>query len=472
MKKTITNIFYSCTTQLLAIIVPLITSPYISRVLLPNNLGVYTYIDSVSQIVLVLGLIGLSNYAIREVAYVKNDKEKRSVIFFEILILRTLMLIVSYVFYYFFMKGTRYEVYSLYQLLWFVGSFLDIIWLFNGLEDFKTVVIRNLIVKVLNVILIFALVKTQDDLVKYILLIGGCQVFATLLCYKNIKQIIMFPNARDLHPFRHFIPTLKIALPQAVILIYYQMDKVMLEYLLQDPAILAYYDLADKIVKIPVTVITSVSAVMLPRSSKYFIDSDKSALTKSIQLTVDFSILLIIPMCLGLMSIAQGFVPWFYGKDYLQVSSIIISLCPVIIARGLSSISSTQYLVPTKNTRYLTISSVFSAVINVIINYITIPIIGVYGAVLGTIVAEFSVTIIQFYYMMKDIRIIRIVRNVFKYLVYSMISCLSAYLIWMLLGTHIYTTLLQIALAMVVYCLLLLVTKDRLVFSVINIKHH
>ena len=89
MKKTITNIFYSCTTQLLAIIVPLITSPYISRVLLPNNLGVYTYIDSVSQIVLVLGLIGLSNYAIREVAYVKNDKEKRSVIFFEILILRT-----------------------------------------------------------------------------------------------------------------------------------------------------------------------------------------------------------------------------------------------------------------------------------------------------------------------------------------------------------------------------------------------
>lgn len=288
MKKTALNIFYSCATQLLAIIVPLITSPYISRVLLPNNLGIYTYIDSVSQIICVLGSIGLTNYGIREIAYAKNDKNKRSIIFFEIMIIRFVMLVISYAFYCLFMKGTQYEIYSLYQIIWFIGSFLDIIWLFNGMEDFKTVVIRNLIVKVVTVILIFSLVKAPSDLVKYILLIGACQVLATVLCYKNIKSIICLPDFHELHPTRHLLPTLKIALPQAVTLIYYQMDKVMLEYLLNEPSILAYYDLADKIVKIPVTAITAVSTVMLPKSSKYFIGDDSEGLTNSIQSTIDF----------------------------------------------------------------------------------------------------------------------------------------------------------------------------------------
>lgn len=471
MKKTALNIFYSCATQLLAIIVPLITSPYISRVLLPNNLGIYTYIDSVSQIICVLGSIGLTNYGIREIAYAKNDKNKRSIIFFEIMIIRFVMLVISYAFYCLFMKGTQYEIYSLYQIIWFIGSFLDIIWLFNGMEDFKTVVIRNLIVKVVTVILIFSLVKAPSDLVKYILLIGACQVLATVLCYKNIKSIICLPDFHELHPTRHLLPTLKIALPQAVTLIYYQMDKVMLEYLLNEPSILAYYDLADKIVKIPVTAITAVSTVMLPKSSKYFIGDDSEGLTNSIQSTIDFSILLIFPMCLGLMSIANGFVPWFYGDNYLPVSSIIISLCPVIIARGLSSISSDQYLVPTKNTKYLTISSVFSAVINVIVNYITIPIMGVYGAVLGTIVAEFSVTTIQFHYMRKQISIKGMTKNILKYSIFSIICCSVSILIWFALGNHIYTTVSQMIAAIIVYLVLLLITKDRLVFQIIKSRH-
>lgn len=470
MKKTIKNIFYSCTTQLLAIIVPLITSPYISRVLLPNNLGVYTYIDSVSQIIYMLGLIGLSNYGIREIAYAKNDKYKRSVIFFEIMILRICMLVVSYGCYFFFMKGTQYEVYSLYQIIWFVGSFLDIIWLFNGLEDFKTVVIRNFIVKAVNVFLIFTFVKAPSDLIKYILLIGACQVLATLLCYKNIKSVICIPYFKELHPSRHLIPTLKIALPQAVSLIYYQMDKIMLEYLLKEPSILAYYDLADKIVKIPVTVITAVSAVMLPRSSKYFIGDDLIGLTRSIQTTIDFSLLLIFPMSLGLISIAQGFVPWYYGNHYLPVSMIIITLCPVIIARGLSSISSTQYLVPTKNTRYLTVSSIFSAIINVVINYITIPIFGVYGAVLGTLVAEFSVTIIQFYFMCQELYIVDMAKNIFKYFILSVVCCFASYFVWIVLGTHVYTTILQILVAIVLYGILLFVVKDKQVFQILNSK--
>lgn len=105
MKKTLTNIFYSCCVQLLGIIVPLITSPYISRILRPTNLGIYTYIDSVSQVFMTIGLIGLSNYGIREIAYSKDNKKERSKTFFEIMILRIILLAISYFCYCFFMKG-------------------------------------------------------------------------------------------------------------------------------------------------------------------------------------------------------------------------------------------------------------------------------------------------------------------------------------------------------------------------------
>lgn len=129
---------------IISIIVPLITSPYISRVLLPTNLGIYSYIDSVAQIFAVIGALGLTNYGIREIAYVKDDKEKRSQIFFEIMILKIILLIVTFILYYMFFIGTQYEKYSMYQLIWFIGSFLDVIWFYNGLEDFKTVVLRNM----------------------------------------------------------------------------------------------------------------------------------------------------------------------------------------------------------------------------------------------------------------------------------------------------------------------------------------
>ena len=468
MKKTISNIFYNCASQLLAIIVPLITSPYISRVLQPNALGIYSYIDSVAQIFAVIGALGLTNYGIREIAYVKEDKEKRSQIFFEVMILKIILLIITFVLYYVFFIGSKYEKYSFYQIIWFIGSFLDVIWFYNGLEDFKTVVLRTCAIKTLNVILIFLLVKTPQDIVKYILIMGFCQVFGVLICYPSMSKLICKPNLKKIKIIPHLLATARIALPQIVILVYYQMDKIMLEYFTHNDAIIAFYDQADKIVKIPVTAITAVSAVMLPRSANLFASNDKRQLDESIQITIKYTLLLIFPMSLGLISIAHSFVPWFYGPGYDEVAPIIISLCPVIIARGLSSISSTQYLVPTKNTRYLTISSIFSAILNVIVNYLTIPLWGVYGAALGTIFAEFSVTFIQYYYMAKDIKLYGLFKGIIRYLLFAIVSVAPCFVIYNFLGAHIYTTIVQIIIAIIIYLFLLIIAKDKLLLALVK----
>ena len=463
MKKTLSNIFYSCCSQLLSIIVPLITSPYLSRVLKPTSLGIYTYIDSVSQVFMMVGLIGLTNYGIREIAYCKNNKKNRSKVFYELMILRSILFIISYILYYLFMNNSIYGRYSLLQIVWFAGSFLDVVWYFNGLEDFKTVVWRTFIVKVLTIILIMLFIKSPNHLELYIILMGLCQSLAALICYFNLKKEICFVNLKDLNIIKHLMPTLKIALPEIVTLIYYQMDKIMLEFLLKSPEIIAFYDLGQKIVRIPVTAITAISTVMLPRNSRYIIENDMVNLKNSIQIMVDFSIMLIIPMCFGLMAIAYGFVPWFYGEDYIMVAPIIITLCPVIIARGLSSISGSQYLIPSNNTVYLTVSSAFSAILNLVINYITIPIWGVYGAVLGTIMAEFSVTLIQFYYMRKKIQVDNMLKNFIKYSIFSIVSVIPVYYIYINTNISILSTLLEIMIAIIFYALLLFITKDKFV---------
>ena len=170
MKKTLSNIIYSSAAQLLSIIVPLITAPYISRVLRPANLGIYSYIASVSEVFAVIGSIGLLNYGIREVAYVKEDKKKRSNIFFEITIIKCILLLITFSLYYLFMHDKIYGQYSLVQFSWFLGYFLDVIWFYNAMEDFTTVAIRSCVIKIINIVLIFALVKSPSDLWKYIAL--------------------------------------------------------------------------------------------------------------------------------------------------------------------------------------------------------------------------------------------------------------------------------------------------------------
>lgn len=468
-KKTFENIFYNGFTQLLAIIVPLVTAPYVARVLTSEYLGVYTYIDSVSQIIFVIGSIGLSSYAVREIAYAGDNIKERSRIFFEIILLRIVLLIISLCSYYFIMRNTEYEYYTKYQIIWFVGCFLDVVWLFNGLEDFKTVAIRSTIVKIANIILIFAFIKTPNDLVKYFLIMGGCQLLGTLICYKNLKNVITFINFTNLNIIRHLKPTIMVALPQIVTLIYYQMDKVMLEKILKNMSLIAFYDQADKIVKLPVTAITAVSSVMLPISSKFYAKNDNNGLAHSIQVSIDTSLMLLLPMTLGLISIAYTFVPWFYGKGYQLVAPIIISLCPIIIARGLSSISNTQYLVPTKKTIYLTISSVFSAIINVIVNLIAIPLFGVYGAVLGTIIAEFSVTLIQYYYMKKYIMLSGITKKCIWYAILSLPFFIMSCILGKILGPHLYTTAIQIICSIIIYLVTLICLKDEKAMYLIQI---
>ena len=170
IKKSVTkNYIYNLIYQIFAIIVPLITTPYLSRVLGAENIGIYSYTLSVTTYFILFGSLGIAMYAQREIAYVQEDKYKRSKVFFEILLIKVITLMISMgIFYVTFGIQGQYSVYYKIFLLEIIANIIDISWFFQGIEEFKKTVMRNMLVKSISIALIFILVKNSDDLTPYI----------------------------------------------------------------------------------------------------------------------------------------------------------------------------------------------------------------------------------------------------------------------------------------------------------------
>ena len=169
MKKSITkNYIYNLTYQILVLILPLITTPYISRVLGAENIGIYSYTLSISAYFILFGSLGISLYGQREIAYNQGKKNKCSIIFWEIIILRTITMLISLILYYFiFVNGQQYQIYYKILTLELIANCLDISWFFQGIEEFKKTVMRNMVVKLISIISIFIFVKKESDLYIY-----------------------------------------------------------------------------------------------------------------------------------------------------------------------------------------------------------------------------------------------------------------------------------------------------------------
>lgn len=469
MKKTFSNIIYSCLSQGLALIVPLITSPYLARVLGADNLGIYSYMISVCTIFSTIGLIGLNSYGTREVAYVKNNVKERSEIFFELTILRVILLIISFAIFLVLYINTEYKIYSIIQLVWFIATFVDIVWFFSGVEEFKSVVISNTIIRLLNLVLVFLLVKNSNDTAIYFIVTSGCTLLNIVILIPKLSNLIIVPAFRKLNLKRHLLPTLKIALPQMISYIYFQMDKVLLEAITNSTSLVAYYDQADKIVQVPVIAITAVGTVMLPRTAHIFKNSSINDLENIIRVTVINSIVIILPMMFGVMMIINDMIPWYLGEEFIPVSKIVIFMCPIIFARALSSISSNQYFIATNKTKQLTITYSISAILNIVIDVVTIPYLQCYGAVIGTVVAEFFVTFSQYYYMNKEIKLDWLLKVVIRYVIYSVLSMIPVVLIGKVMEMSILKTVLQIISAVIIYLIILFITKDKQLEDIIKV---
>ena len=211
--------------------------------------------------------------------------------------------------------------------------------------------------------------------------------------------------------------------------------------------------------------ITALSNVMLPRISNEFVKKNNEKIKKYINTSIVFSLLLSIPLMFGVFSISYTMIPWFLGNDYLDVIPIMMMLSPIVVFISLSSVTGTQYLTSVNDTKTLTKSYIFGAIINLILNFIFIPIFGGVGAAIGTVAAEATVFFVQFIFIKDVINKKDNFKLAVKYLLCGIFMTMVCSIVGIKMKPTVVTTLIQIVLGVISYFGIILIIKDEFAFN-------
>lgn len=408
VKKSVKkNFIYQSAYQILMVISPLITSPYISRVLGAKNLGIYSYYYSIAYFFGIFAILGIGNYGNRSIAKISDDKQdERNKLFCEIAVMQFITSIMSLFFYFgyiIFFPGF-YSINATIEVLYVLSVSLDIGWFFFGIEEFKTTTIRSIIIRLITILSIFIFVKESDDLNTYTFIMAGGNLLATLALWACLKSRVNIVKIKMTNVIKHFKPNLLLFVPVISLALYHYMDKIMLG-VYSNMEELGYYTNVDKVINIPLGLIAGLGNVMLPRISSLSGNNNWKSINYYIETSIVLSIWMGSAMCFGIMGVAEDFVPIFFGSGFEKCVSLLGILSPVIMLKAWSNVFRMQYLIPLDRDREFNISVIVGAVINIIINRIFIPRIGSIGAVIGTLLAEFCVAVLYTWFARKQVQL-------------------------------------------------------------------
>ncbi len=470
-RKLIRNYIYNILYQIVRVIMPLLVTPYVYEHITAPVVGISDYAGSIMQWFILVGILGVNTYGNREIARVRDDRDKLSTTFFEILAMQMTNMVIAAAAYYLFIRFAITENYTIFVLAGttMLASMLDITWFYYGVEDFRKASIRNIIVKLIGVFLIMTVCKTPADLWKYVLINSGCELLGQVIMFVQLHQYIDFRPISLKQAYRHhFIPTFRLFVPTVAISVYTMLDRTMLGYLHSEEH-LNYYKTAMSFVQMFLYFITSIGAVVLPRVSNIIHNSadGERQTAELINTTMKISCMLALPMCFGMYAIADKFISWF-----LPTAPIIAGLIrfggPIVVFISMSNVTGIQYMVPRGMEKQYTGSVLAGALINFCLNVFLIPSYGAYGAVISSVVAECTVFLIQYISIRKMVRINFLQKSYPVYLLASAVMFVLVRMVITRMPGNLIGTVVSIAAGMAVYALILIVCREDLMMRVLS----
>lgn len=455
--------------QLLLIALPLITTPYISRVLGDYAIGSYSFTQSIVTYFTLLGCIGLGLYGQREIAYCQNDFQKRTKLLYELVLLKVISVTVSFILYSLLIQSMeKFQLLFYIQMIDLIANIFDINYFYQGLEDFSKIITRNVIVRFISIACVFLFVKSPDDLPLYVLIQSLSILLGNISMWITLPKYLVRLEHVSLEIRRHVRPTLVLFLPQVAVSVYTVLDRTMIEVLTGNTREIGYYEQAQKIVKLALTIVTSLGTVMLPRISSLYAGDKNEEIKRYIYQSLQFVMLIGCPIMFGLIGVANNLVPWFLGDQFLASIPLVMLTAPIVILIGMSNVIGIQFLLPTRRQKAYTVSTLVGSVVNLILNLLLIPRFLSLGATFASVIAELSVTAFQFYCVHDVIRLRPVIKENSIYFLLSLMMFLIVYplSIW-LRPTVLYTVLLMMIGASFYFIALILV-KDQLIYGIID----
>ena len=391
MKKTLNNIIYNMAYQILNMIIPLITAPYISRIMGPDGVGVYSYSTSVANYFAIFMHLGIANYGSRTIAINMNKgKEKISKSFWEMYAFQLISSIAMLVVFCWLMIvfDIKYKMAFMAQIFYLLSVMLDVGWYFVGTSQFKITVTRSMIIKILQTFFIFTIVNDASDIIVYILIITVGTLVGNLALWPLVLKQICFVKVKIKNIKQHIKPNLVLFMPILASSVFVYMDKIMLQIMTDETSNVGWYEYAEKIVRIPLMLISAIGAVMMPKISALISEKGEKILEKYMYVSMRYIALLSSAMCCGIVAVAPELGIVYLGEKFRPCGSLMQALSCIILFSSFSSILRTQYLMPMCKDKSYAISIILGAGSNLSLNIIFIPMFGAMGAVIGTIGAE------------------------------------------------------------------------------------
>lgn len=467
-KSIVKNYLYNLTYQILTLILPLITASYLARVLGATGNGIYSYTYTIVNYFVLFGSLGISMYGQREIAYAQDDRTKMKKTFVELVLFRFITIAIASVIYYFaFMRQGEYSVYYRILLFELIAAAFDISWFFQGMEDFKKTVLRNIAVRLVSVALIFLIVKQESDLSKYLAIYALADFIGNISLWFYLPKYFKGVKIKNINIVQQIPAIVLLFIPQIANKVYNMLDTTMLGKIIANKAETGYYEQSQKVIRVLLTLVTSLGTVMVPRMASMFANGETKQINEAMKKSFNFTYLLSFPIMFGLIAISKNFVPWFFGPGYTKVIVLMNIITPIVLLMGISNIIGTQYLLPTKRQKEFTISVFMGVVVNFILNYIMINLWNSVGACIATVISQLVVDAMQFYYVRNEINLKEMLKLSLKYLFAAIVMFIGCMLVQIVLSGFT-CMIVQIILGVCIYFGILIFFKDEFVFLLIE----
>ena len=467
MKKRsfISNYFYNMFYQILALVVPLISTPYVSRVLGATAIGDYGFTSGIVTYFGIVAATGTVNYGKREIAFKQDDKTEHSRMFFEILLFRilcTCLVTVAYIIFICLSKS-KYRLLYIIHFLTVISWALDVTWFFQGMEDFKVVTIRDTIVKLLSTILIFLLIKSPNDLWLYALILSASVVIGNLSAWPSLKYYICKVDIHSLNIERHIKGIMVMFASVVAVQIYTVLDQTMLG-IISSTTEVGYYTQAQKVIKLALTVVGAMATVMLPRIAVLYSNDNRNEMNRYFHIAIDYLFILSLPMLFGCILCSNDFVPIFFGNGYKPVIRLLQFLSILFVVLGVGQLFGSLLTAIDKQLQ-CTVAVVVGAITNFTLNSLLIRKYDSMGAVIASVIAETCVTSIELYIVGKSFDIRYIPKAFVRYLIPTLIMSGAVLFVKRFVISRLVCLIMEIFVAIIVYFLTLFIMKDKLVFE-------
>ena len=398
------NAAYNVAYRMFSVFLPLVTAPYLSRVVGTDGVGLYSDAWTISEIFCLIGMLGLADYGVRTIAQVKDDREKLDRTFSGIWQMQLLVAGITLLFwlvYVFFIAGAEKTI-AMHLTMMSVSCLCSFDWCLMGLDQFRPIALRNTFVKLAAAACVFIFVKAKDDLWIYGFVWSLATLLGNLMSAATLRGRVSYRRVPMREAMTHLKPCAVLFISVMAVSIYRKMDKVMV-YNIAGEDQNGLYENAEKIIYCLSGFISAIGTVMMPKVSHMWKRGEKEKISRHIDRSMELILCMVSALAFGLAAVADRFAPLFYGEDFRYSGMLMIPLAFTLIMIGFANVIRTQVVLPQERDQIFVKSVCTGAVVNLAANACLIPSLKSMGAVIGTLLAEMAVPTVQYLILRKEL---------------------------------------------------------------------